>query len=180
MALITWVILNVTSILVPFALSPGFYKWGYAMPAHEVYQVLIDIWSRGCNPRLFYALPILFSLEIIGLLLSALGVYRRCHYAVIADERQARQFQERVDVALAFDRKKEAERIAMLAKETTEEAQQADQADQADQAESADREELSEDIRREDSKIGEQNSKDNRMCNFGPSFNLAFDEGGSS
>ena len=75
MALITQVVFNVTSILLPFELSPAFYRWAYAVPAHEVYQVLVDIWSSGCNPQLSYALPILFALELIGLVLSSLGVF---------------------------------------------------------------------------------------------------------
>ncbi|KAF4626907.1 hypothetical protein G7Y89_g11249 [Cudoniella acicularis] len=43
MSLIAWVVLNVTSILGPLELSAGFYRWGYALPAHEVYQTLTDI-----------------------------------------------------------------------------------------------------------------------------------------
>lgn len=81
MAFVLWVVFNVTSILLPFDLSPQFYRWAYAMSANNVYQVLIDTWSRGCNPHLYYALPTLFALEIVALLLSTLGIYRRCHYA---------------------------------------------------------------------------------------------------
>ncbi len=68
MALIAWVVANVTSILLPFELSPGFYRVGYAIPAHEVYQALVHIWSRGCNPQLAVALPVLFAWELAGLL----------------------------------------------------------------------------------------------------------------
>lgn len=50
MALIAWMVFNVASILLPFVLSPGVYHIGSAAPAHKVYQVLVDIWSRGCNP----------------------------------------------------------------------------------------------------------------------------------
>ncbi|OJJ42389.1 hypothetical protein ASPZODRAFT_76941 [Penicilliopsis zonata CBS 506.65] len=94
MALISWIILNVTSILLPFELSPAFYKWGYALPAHSVFQVLVDIWSGGCNPQLDYALPVLFVYELVGLALSVLGVYRRTHYAVLAREAEMRRFSQ--------------------------------------------------------------------------------------
>ena len=57
---LTWVVLNVTSTIVPFELSPAFFRWGYALPAHETYQILVQIWSRGGYHRLFRALPILF------------------------------------------------------------------------------------------------------------------------
>ncbi|KAF2665741.1 hypothetical protein BT63DRAFT_74621 [Microthyrium microscopicum] len=104
MALISWVVINVTSILVPFELSPGFYRWAYLLPAHEVYQVLIDIWSRGCDPVLHRALPILLALEISGLVLNALGTYRRCHYATIKQEMEQKAMTLRVDEALALER----------------------------------------------------------------------------
>ncbi|KAH8705588.1 nitrosoguanidine resistance protein SNG1 [Talaromyces proteolyticus] len=87
MALVTWIVLNVTSILLPFELSPAFYKWAYAIPAHSVFQVLIDVWSSGCNPQLSYALPVLFAYEIVGLALTSIGVYRRAHYAGLAQEK---------------------------------------------------------------------------------------------
>ncbi|KAM7220121.1 Protein of unknown function (DUF3533) domain containing protein [Rhypophila decipiens] len=100
LALITWIIVNVTSVLLPFELSPGFYKIGYGLPAHEVYQTLIDIWSRGCNNQLRYSLPVLFGWELVSLVLSSLGVFRRCHFAVLAEERAAAEFGEKVDAAL--------------------------------------------------------------------------------
>ena len=55
---LTWVIFNVASTISPFELNPGFFRWGYALPSHEAYQVLIQIWSGGCNNRLYQAVPI--------------------------------------------------------------------------------------------------------------------------
>jgi Protein of unknown function (DUF3533) len=163
MALITQVVFNVTSILLPFELSPAFYRWAYAIPAHEVYQVLIDIWSRGCNPQLSYALPILFGLELIGLVLSGLGVFRRCHYALIAEERQEQTFRERLDAAMAFERKRDKEQREIP--ETPE---------AAERAETTEREELAEAIRDEDDQIARENTRASRTCNFGPSFGLPY------
>ncbi|OBT45170.1 hypothetical protein VE00_04282 [Pseudogymnoascus sp. WSF 3629] len=37
------IMINITSILFPFALSPGFYRWAYALPTHAVYNLLVDI-----------------------------------------------------------------------------------------------------------------------------------------
>ena len=105
MALISWVVMNVTSVLLPFELSDNFYRWAYMIPAHEAYQVLIDIWSDGCNPHLRYALPVLFVLELSSLCWSSLGVYRRCHYAVIAQEIKEKEFQDRLDTAMELQRK---------------------------------------------------------------------------
>ncbi|KAJ5157670.1 uncharacterized protein N7482_008770 [Penicillium canariense] len=101
MALISWIVLNVTSILLPFEVSPGFYRWGYALPAHSIFNVLVDIWSGGCNPQLYYGLPVLFVYEICGLVLSSIGVYRRCHYAVIKQEKDEKAYHERVMAAIA-------------------------------------------------------------------------------
>ncbi|KGO70276.1 protein of unknown function DUF3533 [Penicillium italicum] len=100
MALISWVILNITSIILPFELSPAFFKVGFALPAHSIFQVLIDIWSSGCNPQLYFALPVLFVYEILGITLSSIGVYRRAHYASIAQEKDEKALQERVAAAL--------------------------------------------------------------------------------
>ncbi|KAK2759906.1 hypothetical protein FQN54_002640 [Arachnomyces sp. PD_36] len=100
MALISWVILNVTSIMLPFDLSPGFYRWGYALPANSIYQVLVDIWSGGCNPQLYYALPVLFAYEIIAMILSSIGVYRRAHYACLAKEQEEKSCRDNVAAAL--------------------------------------------------------------------------------
>ncbi|GKZ95142.1 hypothetical protein AnigIFM59636_008881 [Aspergillus niger] len=106
MALISWVVLNVSSILLPFELSPGFYKWGYALPAHAIFQVMVDIWSGGCNPQLDYALPVLFAYEVVGMVLSSLGVYRRAHYAVLAEEAK-KESQERLAVEAEGEAEKE-------------------------------------------------------------------------
>ncbi|KFY72191.1 hypothetical protein V499_07658 [Pseudogymnoascus sp. VKM F-103] len=104
MALISWIITNVTSILLPFSLSPSFYRWAYALPAHEAYEALTNNWSSGCNPHLHYALPILFAYEVIGLVATAIGVYRRCHFAVVAEEAAQEAMRLRIEVALKLER----------------------------------------------------------------------------
>lgn len=104
MALITWIVTNVTSILIPFSLSSQFYRWAYALPAHEAYEALTDNWSGGCNPHLHYALPILFAYEIIGLFFTSVGVYRRCHFAVVAEEAAQEVIRLRVEVAMKLER----------------------------------------------------------------------------
>jgi hypothetical protein len=104
MALITWIIINVTSILIPFSLSSRFYYWAYALPAHEAYEALTDNWSGGCNPHLYYALPILFAYEMMGFILTSMGVYKRCHFAVVAEEAAQEVMQLRVKVAMKLER----------------------------------------------------------------------------
>jgi hypothetical protein len=76
----SFVIFNVTSLLVPFELSPGFYRIGYAAPAHEAYQILIQLWSGG-NHRLYQALPILFAWVVFLTPLAIFGMRRRYHAA---------------------------------------------------------------------------------------------------
>lgn len=117
------------------------------MPAYEVYQVLTDIWSRGCNPQLYYALPILFTLEIVALLLSTLGVYRRCHYAVLAEEAQVQAFRTRLDAAMAFERKRDNEQKEIPENSAPEIRERAD---------AIEREEVSGVIRKEDNEIQSQ------------------------
>ena len=171
-ALITWIVFNVTSILIPFDLSPGFFKWGFVIPAHEVYQVLVDIWSGGCNPQLYYALPILFSLEVVGLALGALGIFRRCHYAVIAEEQQAASFQKRLDAAMDYERKRDEERKQLQEAQST-----PDEVERADVEEMG---ELGDVIQKENSRVEKDKGKANKMCNFGPSFDLPYAESNDS
>jgi hypothetical protein len=168
MALIVWIVFNVTSILVPFDLSPAFYKWAYVVPAHEAYQVLTDIWSGGCSPQLHYALPILFSLEVTGLFLSGVGIYRRCHYAILAEEAQEASFKERLNAALAFERKRDAEKKEATEIENTPE--------ELEGLETVERNELAEVIQKEDEELEREKSKANKTCHFGPSWDLAFEE----
>ncbi|RJE26389.1 hypothetical protein PHISCL_01276 [Aspergillus sclerotialis] len=100
MAMVTWAVTNSTSVLIPFDLSPGFYRWGYALPTHSIYQILIDIWSGGCNPQLNYALPVLFVYELIAMTLSTIGVYRRAHYACLAQEKDEMSCRDNIVTAI--------------------------------------------------------------------------------
>lgn len=83
--LLTWIIINITSTISPFEINPAFYKWSYALPAKEVYNVLQDIWSGGAVPQLHRALPILFVWWVVGLGLATYGHFYRCHKAWIQD-----------------------------------------------------------------------------------------------
>jgi hypothetical protein len=105
MAMVSWVVLNSTSAMLPFDLSPGFYHWGYALPAHCVYQILIDIWSGGCNPQLYHALPTLFAYEIVAMTVSTIGVYRRAHYACLSQEQEENSCRDKISTALLDVRK---------------------------------------------------------------------------
>ncbi|KAK3315544.1 hypothetical protein B0H66DRAFT_565567 [Apodospora peruviana] len=202
MALVTWIATNVTSVLLPFALSPAFYRVGYALPAHEVYQTLIDIWSRGCNPQLRYSLPILFAWEVVTFALSVVGVFRRCHIAILGEEMQAKEFKERVDTAVAFEmgRKRLRSRrntivseeqdqpatsaIEMKRQITAEETQDGtdggdvEEVDTVDEkAAERDAEELAEIMSRVTTRQRREQDKGhtaNRDCDFGPAFELPF------
>ncbi|OJZ88342.1 hypothetical protein ASPFODRAFT_59128 [Aspergillus luchuensis CBS 106.47] len=83
-AILTWVILNVSSTLSPFELSPGFYRWGYALPGRELYDTLLQVWTRGCNPYLGRSLPILWSWRITGVVVFAVALRYRHQTAMKA------------------------------------------------------------------------------------------------
>lgn len=166
MALILWIVLNITSILLPFQLSPGFYKIGYIFPAYEVYQVLVDIWSRGCNPQLQHALPVMFAWELVGLVLSGLGIFRRSHYASLEEEAQTREFNKRLEAAMDFEKKREREIRDAEAEPKA--------ADITTRTENKVRQELTEVIKAEDNQIHREQRRASKACNFGPSFDLPF------
>jgi hypothetical protein len=176
MALASWIILNITSVLLPFDLCPGFYRVGYALPAHEVYHVLTDIWSGGCNPQLRYALPVLFAWEVVGLVVSVLGVFRRCHFATVAEERQAREFAERIDAMVALElskleevRKRQGRDVnGSGAGESVEKREE-----EEEEAETF-REQLAAAIERVNTRQRREDEKKGVPCSFGPSFDLPF------
>ncbi|KAK0890439.1 hypothetical protein LTR91_025263 [Friedmanniomyces endolithicus] len=85
--LLTWIIINITSSISPFEASPGFYKWGYALPTNEAYTILTDIWSFGNVPQLYRAMPVLFSWWVASFSLAAWGHYNRCKKAMEQDEK---------------------------------------------------------------------------------------------
>ncbi|GKZ16469.1 hypothetical protein AbraIFM66951_000303 [Aspergillus brasiliensis] len=81
---LTWAITNVASSITPFEMSPGFYRWGYALPAHEVYSLLAEVWSGGCARQSYRALPILFAWWIVGMVAVVYATRYRCTTAVRA------------------------------------------------------------------------------------------------
>ncbi|KAL5603892.1 hypothetical protein FOVSG1_006642 [Fusarium oxysporum f. sp. vasinfectum] len=76
--LLTWIIFNITTVIVPFQLLSGFYHWGWALPAHNVWLLLVGIWSDGCRAQLDTTLPILFAWWFVGHISSAWSVRKRC------------------------------------------------------------------------------------------------------
>ncbi|KAH0284630.1 hypothetical protein M436DRAFT_44140 [Aureobasidium namibiae CBS 147.97] len=103
---LTWVILNVTSTIWPFELAPAFYRWGYVLPAHEVWQVLIQIWSGGAVDRLYQALPILFTWEVVFLPLAIVALNHRCK---VAEREHLAAEEERRQLILKAEKGKEDE-----------------------------------------------------------------------
>ena len=55
----------------------------------------MQIWSGGCNNRLYQALPIMFSWWIIGVPTSVFAMYYRCRKAVAEVEHSDREIQEK-------------------------------------------------------------------------------------
>lgn len=89
--MLTWIIMNITSTVYPFVLNAGFYRWGYALPAHNIWTVLVGIWSDGCALKKDVALPILFSWWVLGHITHAWATRRRCSMAEQAAEQDAKQ-----------------------------------------------------------------------------------------
>lgn len=179
MALISWIVSNVTSILLPFELSPAFYRVGYALPAHSIFNVLIDIWSRGCNPQLYYALPVLFVYEIVGLTLSTIGVYRRSHYAMIKQEMDEKAMQNRIEAMIAerqpqLPAGEPGQEDEVETSETEQEGGEAPRQRRGTVTTQPD-EEIMEMIRQEMSRTKVERVPTSRE-NTGPSFNLPFKE----
>ncbi|KAF4461787.1 Nitrosoguanidine resistance SNG1 [Fusarium albosuccineum] len=181
MALISWIVFNVTSILLPFELSPAFYRVGYIFPAHAVYGILIDVWSGGCNPQLHYALPVLFAWELASFTFSALGVFRRCHFATLGEEVQEAETKERIDTAVAVEiarmvemKQKRSEPAEPEAGGAPKETLTKRVVSEGRNEEEGMREELELALGRVITRQRRELRRTSTACNFGPSFNLPF------
>lgn len=87
--IVTWIFLNISATISPFEISPGFYRWGYALPAYSTYEILTYIWSSGPASELHRALPILFAWWLLGLACAILAHRRRCRLTVNAADSQS-------------------------------------------------------------------------------------------
>ncbi|RGP68514.1 nitrosoguanidine resistance sng1 [Fusarium sporotrichioides] len=96
--LLTWIIINIASTVYPFDLTPGFFHWAWALPAHNVWLLLVGIWS-GCRASIDVTLPILFSWWIVGHASSAWSVRKRCLMAGVEAKVQSHN-----DTTDEFDR----------------------------------------------------------------------------
>ncbi|CAG9956493.1 unnamed protein product [Clonostachys rosea f. rosea IK726] len=78
---LTWIITNITSTVYPFELTAGFYRVGWALPAHNFWLLLMDIWSNGCKQHRNVVLPVLLCWWLLGHISSAWSVWKRCSLA---------------------------------------------------------------------------------------------------
>lgn len=76
--IVTFIIVNVTSTIFPFELSPGFYRWGSALPCHQVYMLEISVLSGGADNHVQIALPVLFAWWIVCIPLAFFSIIWRC------------------------------------------------------------------------------------------------------
>ncbi|OBR07263.1 Nitrosoguanidine resistance protein [Colletotrichum higginsianum IMI 349063] len=74
---LTWMLTNVASAVFPFEIMAGFYRVGYALPAHGIYSLLVQAWT-GCADQTRVALPVLFAWWIVGHVGSVFSIRKRC------------------------------------------------------------------------------------------------------
>ncbi|KAL6863579.1 hypothetical protein J3F83DRAFT_744883, partial [Trichoderma novae-zelandiae] len=151
------------------------------LPPQYVSMALItDNWSGGCNPHLSYALPVLFAYEVLGLVLTGIGVYRRCHYAVILEETTKEAMRLRVEAVLKLER--EHDILAQREKSdnssprgSTGEPSRTTTADVFGQLDPATREQrrhVESDLQQLDTEIERLGTRASRLSNIGPAFRL--------
>ncbi|SCU94915.1 LAMI_0F00166g1_1 [Lachancea mirantina] len=89
-----YIIINITGTISPFEINPGFYRWAYALPAKEAYDVLTDIWSGGYVPSLYRALPVVFSWLVAASVVAVFG-HRFRYRALLRKLREADETAEK-------------------------------------------------------------------------------------
>lgn len=147
------------------------------MPAHAAYEVLTDIWSGGCNPHLSYALPVLFAYEVFGLISTSIGVYKRCHNAVIVEETTKEAMRLRVEAALKAERRhsslaRQESREKRARRTPTGESSHATDDAGTLEDQSNDTTEEEEDLEAVDTQIERMRSRASALSNIGPAFRL--------
>ncbi|KUI71774.1 Nitrosoguanidine resistance protein SNG1 [Cytospora mali] len=75
--IITWILVNLASCDLPMELQAGWYRVGWAFPAHSTWLLLVQVWS-GCANRDYQALPILFSWWVVGHAVTPISTRKRC------------------------------------------------------------------------------------------------------
>lgn len=80
--LLTWFMVNVAACVFPFELLAGFFRVGYAFPAHAMWIVLIEVWS-GCGNSLHIGLPVLFAWWAAGQVTAFFSIRKRCLDSVL-------------------------------------------------------------------------------------------------
>ncbi|KAJ0115244.1 hypothetical protein J7T55_001654 [Diaporthe amygdali] len=75
--IITWILMNLASVDLPMELQAGWYRVGWAFPAHSTWLLLVQIWS-GCANREYQALPILFAWWVVGHAMTPFSTRKRC------------------------------------------------------------------------------------------------------
>ena len=106
--------------------------------------------------------------ELIGVVLGGLGIFRRCHFASLAEEEKTREFNERLEAALDFEKKRE--------REIREAEAEPKAAEITTRIENKGRQEVTEVIKAEENQIYREQRRASKACNFGPSFDLPFGE----
>jgi hypothetical protein len=156
------------------------------MPAHNLYNTLIDIWSGGCNPVLHYSLPILFAYEVSSFILASLGVHRRSHYAIIRAEAEQAAANERIEAAISLEKRRRAEDKArfvaeLAAYEEKNEIKRTRTREEIEEEEEAAEERNDAATKKEIQSIIDQDTERRRGLqnhSFGPSFGFGFVSGG--
>lgn len=95
---LTWMLTNVASTVFPFEIMAGFYRIGYALPAHEAYTLMVQAWS-GCADQTRISLPVLFSWWLVGHVASVFSIRKRCADAEKMAAAAAPQASEQKDIA---------------------------------------------------------------------------------
>ncbi|KAG8157531.1 hypothetical protein KVR01_012573 [Diaporthe batatas] len=75
--IITWILVNLASVDVPMEFQAGWYRFGWAFPAHSTWLLLVQVWS-GCANREYQALPILFAWWVLGHAMTPFSTRKRC------------------------------------------------------------------------------------------------------
>jgi hypothetical protein len=73
---VTFIFINISTTNSPVELSPGFYRWGQALPAFNMAQLLSDVWTGG-DAKVYQAVPVLLSWWVVAMLLAAMGFKER-------------------------------------------------------------------------------------------------------
>ncbi len=78
LSVISWIIMNVSAAAFPVQLKPDFFRFDYAVPSYNCFELFITIMTKGSTNRVKRDVPVLFAWLIVTGVIGVFTNRKRC------------------------------------------------------------------------------------------------------